>query len=112
MGVGQGAGLCEFHDCCTIGRWALRKTVLCISCFAYSIILLLLFLPLLSYSTAFISTHEFYFLSISSPSHCWEGEGVSERLRDPSCWQVDVQCLAASCQVKSRQVPYFLATFY
>ena len=44
--------ICGFRNCClgtgcAIGRWVVRKIVLCIACFAYSLLLLLF--PLLSH---------------------------------------------------------------
>ena len=113
MGVGRGAGipreprvprnlrsllgdrLCNQF----FGRW---EIVLCVACFAHTLLLLLLiiiilsFLPLLSYWTVFISTHEFYFLSILLLIPLGRG-GVSERL---------CLVLAAGCWVKPRHHPF------
>jgi len=47
MRVGQGAGIREFHNRglgtgCTIGHWVVRKMVLGIACFGYSIIIIII----------------------------------------------------------------------
>ena len=64
--------ICYFHDRCsgtgyTTGSQAVRKIVLCVTCFAYLllvVVILLVFTLLSSYYLVFISTHEFYFFFI------------------------------------------------
>jgi len=83
--------ICNFQILRLLGDWlqtdhrVVRKTALYILSFAYSLLSLLLSLlvavllvvlvfPLLFYLTVFISTHEFYLLSISPP-HDARGQG-------------------------------------
>ena len=72
----------------TIGRQAVRKTVLCIACFAYSlvvVVLLALLFPLLSYKT--VLTHELYCFWFSSPSHWGAEQQVSAGVVLAASWQ-------------------------
>jgi len=96
MGVGHGAGIYGIRDrClgtgCAVSCQEVRQIVLCVTCFAYSLLLLLLFLPLLSYHTVFISIHKFYFSSVLLPIPL---RGREERVS--SC-----VILVAGCRVKA-----------
>jgi len=91
MGVGWGTGIFEFHDfgefseihefhkfCdrsmetgCAVGRWAVRETVLCIICFAYPLleVLLLLFIPFFVVLLKCLYLNPQVLFFVCSPSH-------------------------------------------
>jgi len=69
-------------DWLCISHQPVRETVLCIACFAYS--LLVVVFPL-TYRTVFVSTHEFYLLSVLLPIPLGARGGVSERPLVLSC---------------------------
>jgi len=89
-----------FHDCCSgtgcaISHWTVRKIVLCIACFAYSItitIVIVIIIVVVIIIISFIVLLNCLYLNPgvllfvhSSPHRTGWGGGVSEQLHGPSC---------------------------
>jgi len=86
---------CKFCNCCsgtgcTIGCWAVRKIVLCIACFAYSVIVVVVVIVIvITVPSFFVFLNCLYLnpqvlLFVHCPPHPTVGGGVSERLSVPS----------------------------
>ena len=84
-GVLQNLQFSRFYNDCSVtdcGHQVYISAMLYIVCFAYSLSSVVLSSTLFSYWTVFISTHEFYLLSISPP-HSARGEGGGW---ENGCW--------------------------